>query len=101
MQTIYEKLQAMLESGKPLDVKFIHVGSGTNLFQYCREKRLSYIGFGTQEFLDDCNNLRNHDKKNEAQQNITNILEQQSKERNPSKKPKINNALRQIKDLGL
>ena len=54
MSTIYDKLRSMLNSGKPLDVKFIHVGSGTELFKYCKDNKFSYIGFGTENFLQEC-----------------------------------------------
>ena len=99
MAEIHDKLRTMLKSGKPLDVKFIHVGSGTELFKYCKNNKYSYIGFGTENFLNECNELNDNDKKEKAELNIREYFEAESLQKNPNKKPKISNTVRQIKDF--
>ncbi len=99
MLTIYDKLRTMLNSGKSLDVKFIHVGSGTELFKYCKQNKLSYIGFGTENFLKECNELKDNDKKENAELKIREFLETESRKKKPDKNPKIGSPVRQIKDF--
>lgn len=62
MTTIYEKLELLQKSGKPIDVKFIRLGGGGDRFNECLENKSMYFGFGTNEFLEKCNNFNENEE---------------------------------------
>ena len=86
MRTIYEKLEDLLESNEPLNVKFIRLGGGGDRFDECLKNSVMYFGFSTNQMLDQCNRIQ-------LDGNYTDI-ENKLKERGYKK---INDTMRQIK----
>lgn len=85
MTTVYEKLASLQKNNKSIDVKFIRLGGGGNRFDECNANKSIYFGFGTNEFLDQCNSFN----KNGNEKFIENYLIEHGYK-------KINDTIRQI-----
>ena len=70
MRTIYQKLEDLLKSDEPLNVKFIRLGEKSNMFEYCKANDVASFGFGTENLLDLCNELRDIKTRDEAEKEL-------------------------------
>ena len=70
MTKIHDKLEELLKEDKPLNVKFIRLGKKSYMFDYCGKNNVAYIGFGTNNFLDICNKLKNADTRVGAEKEL-------------------------------
>lgn len=62
MTTVYDKIQSLKNTNKPINVKFIRLGERNKNFKECNDSNSIYFGFGTEEILDQCNSFKNDDK---------------------------------------
>ena len=84
MTAIHDKLKELLKEDKPLNVKFIRLGSGGDRFGECKTNSTMYFGFSTDQMLDKCNSIQLNENYIEGQ-----LVEKGYK--------KINDTMRQIK----
>lgn len=67
MSANHDKLKELLKEDKPLNVKFIRLGSGGDRFGECKTNSTMYFGFGTNQMLDKCNSIQLNENYIESQ----------------------------------